>query len=414
MTAPPLRVSYVWDADYPWDVRTAKLCRTLAEAGHAVEIVARNRRWAAEREELPEGRVRRMRPCRLAGRRLDGLLSFPAFANPRWYAHIAASVRAHRPDVVVVRDLPLALTALWAGRRAGVPVVCDLAENYPAMMRDIWTAGRARPSDWLVRNPRAVELVERYALPRMDHVLTVVEESSSRVAALGVAAARLTVVGNTPPLARLDAPRPERAPGGPLRLVYLGLMEVPRGVLEVLEAVARLLGAGQAIECALIGDGRDLGIFRARAEALGLGPAQVRFHGALPNAEALRLVAAADVGLVPHHAVESWNTTIPNKLFDYMAAGLPVLTSDAVPAARIVRATKAGLVFRSGDAEDLAARVRELADPDRRARMAEAGREAVRREYHWERDAAALERALRATVAGARRAGAAPGGLSAP
>ena len=51
-----------------------------------------------------------------------------------------------------------------------------------------------------------------------------------------------------------------------------------------------------------------------------------------------------DVGLVPHHADEAWNTTIPNKLFDYMAAGLPVISSDARPCARILRSTGAGLI----------------------------------------------------------------------
>ena len=79
-----LRVVYLWDADYPWDVRTEKVCATLASAGHDVHVVARNRAWRSTRECLPEGTVHRMQPWRFAGRRLDNLLGFPLFFSPRW------------------------------------------------------------------------------------------------------------------------------------------------------------------------------------------------------------------------------------------------------------------------------------------------------------------------------------------
>jgi glycosyltransferase involved in cell wall biosynthesis len=129
-------------------------------------------------------------------------------------------------------------------------------------------------------------------------------------------------------------------------------MEAPRGILEVLDAVALLLREGRSLELRLVGDGgRDLPLFREHAASLGLQEPTVRFLGQLPNREALAEVAKADVGLVPHHADDSWNTTIPNKLFDYMAAGLPVVTSSAIPAARVVRETGCGVVYQSQDAD---------------------------------------------------------------
>lgn len=386
----PLEIAYVWDADYPWDVRTEKICRSLTEHGHRVRIIARNAAWRALEEPLAEGRVLRMRPWRAIGRRFDRLSSFPAFANPRWIAHIARGMRGPRPDVVIVRDLPLAPTALWIGRRHGIPVMLDMAENYPAMMRDLWISGRASWVDTLVRNPAAVSAVERYVLPRVDHLITVVEESSERAATLGVAPERMTVVSNTPPAARVVTTRAPARSGGPLRLAYLGLMEVPRGILGVLEAVAAVTARGLAVELTLIGDGRDRARFEQHAATLGLAPPTVRFLGALPNAEALRLVGEADVGLVPHHAVESWHTTIPNKLFDYMAAGLPVVTSDARPAARVVRETGAGLVYAWNDPLALAGCLEQLADPALRDRLGAAGRQAIRERFNWENDVRAL------------------------
>src|SRR5919205_2574680 len=57
-------VVYVWQSDYPWDVRTEKTCRALADAGVRVHLAARNRRWEAEREALPEAAVSRLAPWR--------------------------------------------------------------------------------------------------------------------------------------------------------------------------------------------------------------------------------------------------------------------------------------------------------------------------------------------------------------
>jgi glycosyltransferase involved in cell wall biosynthesis len=104
----------------------------------------------------------------------------------------------------------------------------------------------------------------------------------------------------------------------------------------------------------------------------------------------LAVTAAADVGVIPSRKTAQSNSTIPNKLFDYMAAGLAVLTSDTAPCSRIVRETGAGEVFRAGDAADLAAAVRRLADPAVRRIAGEAGRRAVLEQYNWERDAAVL------------------------
>jgi glycogen(starch) synthase len=263
-----------------------------------------------------------------------------------------------------------------------------MAENYAEMMRDIFTDGRAGVLDSLVRNPAVVAATERYVVRRVHHILTVVEESSERVERLGVPASRLSVVSNTPPSSRVGPPRPRH--DGPMRLVYLGLMERHRGILNTIDAVALLKRDGVPFHLDMVGDGRDFEEMRRHAASLGLGPAEVTIHGRLPHKDAIAVVGTADVGLVPHVARESWNTTIANKLFDYMAAGLAVITSDAVPSARVVRATGAGLVFRSADGADLAEQMRLCVDPGRRAQFGNAGQHAVRSRYNWEADTRTL------------------------
>ena len=393
-------VVYLRDDDYPWDVRAEKICLALTGAGHEVHVVAHNKPGRAEREQLPEGTVHRMPRLSWLPARINAMTGFPAFFNPRWIAHLRRVVRSTRADAIIVRDLPLALTAHWCGKRFGIPVLLDMAENYPAMTQDTWDAGRQRAIDHLVRNPRLVAAVERKVLPLMDAVLTVVEESATRVKQLGVRQERVFVVSNTPPAARAEeSDEPHVVPHADhadqrLKLVYLGLLEIPRGVGELIDAVAMLRARGVPVHATIIGDGRDAAIFREQAKTRGLGSDVFEFTGYVARDEALRLVSRADIGIVPHHATALWNSTIPNKLFDYMAAGLPVVTSSAVPAARIVRESGAGEVFRAGDAASLTESIRALESVDARTERGEAGRRAVRERYNWERDTSELLTAL--------------------
>jgi len=395
-----LTICHVWDGEYPWDVRVEKISRALTDAGHAVHLVARNRRNDPITERLREATVHRLAPLRWAPRRVNAASMFPAFFNPRWIRAITRTARSARADVILCRDLPLAIPAILAGRRLRIPVVLDMAENYPAMLRSQWDAGPMRPTDLLVRNPALARLVERWVLRRIDGVLVVVEEAKLRLISEGMPPERVTVVSNTPPVSRVGK-QAVKKPAAPLRIVYLGLMEGVRGVPVLLDAAALLARQGIPFELTLYGDGKDLVRFRAHAQALGLTQSQACFRGSVPNAEALAALPAMDVGVIPHVADESWHTTVPNKLFDYMAAGLAVVTSDARPAARIARETGAGLVYRHSDPAELARALAALVDPDLRRACARLGQSAVRDTYHWESDVKRLVGMLQ-RVAGAR------------
>ncbi len=408
-----MRVLKVWDTEYPWDVRTEKVCSALQDFGWDVHLVARNRDRRPEVERLKECTVHRIRAWSVLGQRLDAASQFPAFFNPRWAYLIHRVGREQRADVILVRDITLAPTAIIMGRRLRIPVVLDMAENYPAMIRDLWTTGATGLGDILVRNPQLVEMVERYVLSHIHHTVVVVEESKERLVALGVPEDHITVVSNTPSLSRVEefagirvqkrtaetGPSVE-ASSDPLRLVYLGLMEEARGISTVIDAITEVRSAGVDVVLDLIGDGRAMDGFRRRCSDLALSEEIVRFHGYLPYSKALGLVAEADVGLIPHFANESWQTTIPNKLFDYMSLGLPVIASNVRPVVRILSETGAGLTYRDRDTRDLVRVIRGASDRQDLTEMGQRGMAAVRRYYNWERDREGLRSALESVVGG--------------
>lgn len=394
-----LRVLHIWYADYPWDVRVEKVITALNESGMTVDLVARNLRNLPLRERVDGAEVHRMKwiraPARIA-RRLNAAASFPAFVNPRWIAHIYRVCRTTRPDVILVRDLPLAPAAVWVGKWLRIPVVLDMAENYPGFLRTLRATGTLGPLDVLLRNPWLAARVESYVVRRAQAIVCVIEESARRLSDAGVAEGKLSVVRNTPRIDGGLTPVPRKTDSDELTIVYLGLIERHRGVQDLVRAAFESRRRGLPLRLIVIGDGKGFVELEALAAELGVLGAGVDLLGRIENRRALEIVAGADVGAIPHMPCEAWDTTIPNKLFDYMSLGLPVLTSNVRPVERIVLEEACGLVYEWGNIPDLCSKIAVLRSGTQRQMMGEAGRRAVLSKYNWSLDSAVLSRALRA------------------
>jgi glycosyltransferase involved in cell wall biosynthesis len=395
------RVMHIWYADYPWDVRVQKVIVGLQQRGWSVDVVARNKRNLPDRETVDGAVIHRLRSIRFLGRSLNGLLSFPAFLNPRWIKHIWRIARQTKPDVILVRDLPLAPAAIWVGRLLKTPVVLDMAEDYPGLLRALWENRVAKPMDRLVRNPAFASLVERWVLRRVDGVVCVIEESAARVRSLGVAESKITVVRNTP--MAIDVPSSLRSDHEAeareeLLIAYLGLIERHRGVHDLIRAIAECRKRNWPVKLVVVGDGVGFPEIQELATELGVLGRGVELLGRLENRRALDVIAKANVGAIPHIPCAAWNSTIPNKLFDYMSLGLPVLASDVPPVQRIVIQEACGVCYRSGDIMDLVSKIEELRSRSARTRMAAAGMAAVAERYNWTKDSERLDAALRRVV----------------
>lgn len=394
-------ICHVWDADYPWDVRVEKICNSLIKK-HEVHLVCRNSQRRPRYECVNNLHIHRLPYLPAQYGQLNRLMGFPAFFNPVWIYSLWRTIKKTKADVILVRDLPLALTAIAVGRLVGVPVLLDMAENYPAMIRDLWDRQRFSVVDFVVRNPKLVSLVERISLKLCDHIVVVVEESRDRVVALGISPSKVSLVINTPTPERLVESPPSSdklAPrdGANLVLVYLGLLEWPRGIETAIRAIASVRTTIPDVRLLIVGSGRHERDFHSLVEQLNLKK-QVQFLGWLDYAAAIRVIDESDIGLVPHHATESWNTTVPNKLFDYMSKGKPVIASNARPVERIVREEQCGVVFREQDSEDLARAIVTLVPKSVRTIMGRRGRDAVARKYNWAVDEQRLYLALETVV----------------
>lgn len=399
MTAPDSRskvagigrtILYVYDGDWPWRAtRVGKETRSLAAAGHRVVLISRNELCQPRVEETPWMTVRRL-PC-ATPRRLNRIINFPFPANPVWYLSILRAAVDCGADCIVVRDLPLALTALAVGRRLGVPVVYDMAEVYPEFLRDRVEFGRASLLDRVVKNPRAAMLVERAVLRRVDTVVVVSEESRERCVRLGVSPDRIVLVGNTPEdLDAIDAVPRDPARDDPafdeFSLLFVGILMWDRGVADAVRALPLIREAFPKTRLVVAGDGDERAEIDRLVAERGL-QSSVELLGWREHASLPELYATADVGLLPFRAGRHVKITLANKLFDYMAAGVPIVASDLPPMRRVLDETRAGAFFTPGDSASLAAAVISLLrDRATRRRLADNGRRAAAEKYNWRED----------------------------
>jgi glycosyltransferase involved in cell wall biosynthesis len=262
--------------------------------------------------------------------------------------------------------------------RQGAKVVYDVHEDAVVEAR---TQLRARPLDAHILS-NTWRLYEAVARRTLDGFVAVTDDIAAKFPA-----DRRVVVTNYPVLEEFAAV--EAAPGGePGRLVHAGMVSRVRGLFEMLEALARL-PADVPIRVDLIGSFFPPAV-QAEAERHP-GWARVRFGGWVGRQEAVRHLAAAQAGLVFFHPERDHLTAQPNKLFEYMAAGLPVIASNFPAWRTVIEGGRCGLAVDPLDPAAIAAAMRWMYEHPEEARaMGANGRRLVRERYNWDVEAAKL------------------------
>ena len=389
------RILYIWDADYPWDVRVEKICKALMKNGHDVHIAARNLKRLPVYERAEGLHIHRLRTWR--NEKLNYTLSFPGFFSPIWKRFLDNVIRENSVELIIVRDLPMALAGIWAGRRNGIPVVFDMAEDYISMIRSAWRHGRFKALNLFVRNPYLAKSIEGYSIRKAGHILVVIDEAREVVLRAGGSLEKLTIVRNTPSInksRKCEIKMNEQLEHIRDRFsaVYSGGVQLSRGIQTDFDSIEDLIKEIEDFLFVIVGDGKAREELEKLMKKKGL-ERHVLWAGWVDHERMFDYIRMADVGLIPHFVSDHTNRTIPNKIFDYMACGLPVVSSDAIPMKRILDQERCGITFKSGDAKDLAKAILEV----KRSAVDYGGNgiRAVRTRFNWKEDEKELMKVIR-------------------
>jgi len=380
----------VWDSDYPWDVRVEKLCNSLLQRGNEVHLVCRNRKQREPYEVFNGLHIHRL-PKLTA--KLGGVLGFPFFLNPIWIAFILGVVVKYKVDAIIVRDLPMALAAVIVAKLFDLPCFLDMAEPYPEMLLGyhqlLWRGGKRNLINRVVRNPTFAQLTEKVACRYLSHIFPVSLEMKGNLIAKGIDEDKITVFHNTPAKSNYEAPmqtqRPAKDRKRGIDIVYVGDITEARGLPIVINAIDRLRGMNERFRLNIIGSGRHEEHLRRLVNEKNLDQ-NVLFSGWIPRDRLSDHLLEMDIGIIPHLKTKHNELTLPNKVFDYMELGLPIVSACLAPIKRILAESQAGLVFEPYTVEALCESLLELKDEELRLRMGKSGRQAVERVYNWEWD----------------------------
>lgn len=357
----------------PFDGRIFhRQARTLAEAGYRVTLVA---------------------PASFESRQEDGIavLGVPKPPNrlhrPLVWWRLLRQVWRVRPDVVHFHDpellLLVPLLRLILGRHD--KLVYDVHEYFADSLADkYWIPRQLRPiAVWLARR------AERLLVQAVNGIVCAADGQKQLYSQFQ---GPVAVVRNLPRAKLFENPEPHPALAVKgLRLIYVGLILPKRGINVLLEAM-RLLhqrGVGD-VHLFLIGPDTSpayIEHIRSFAETHQLAD-RIHWLGAVPHDQVKNYLANADVGLAPGLLTRQYkNPGIATKLFEYMLAGLPIVSAD-YPHRRIyIEEANCGLVVPPEDAPAHADAILWLHDhPEEAQAMGARGRAVVLDHYTWEHE----------------------------
>lgn len=270
-----------------------------------------------------------------------------------WAAYCAgalgAAVRGRRPDLVYASS-PHLLTLLLGRLVASIyrtPFVVEIRDLWP---ESIAAAGMLSRESWLYR---VLSSIEKYAVNSADAIVVVTTGWEKHLTDLGVSPSAITVVPNG---ADPDAFMPDSQDRAAARAdfgftgftaVFAGAHGPKDGIDEIVAAARQL----PDITFVLVGDGP------VKAETIAAATEQrlnnLRFFDPVSKTDLPRLLSACDVGIHSVTPLPVFELGMsPNKLFDYLAAGLPVVSNAGGPVARLTHGSPAVVVDGPGTLAD--------------------------------------------------------------
>jgi hypothetical protein len=259
-------------------------------------------------------------------------------------------------------------------------VIYDVHEDVPRqMMAKHWIPVWLR---WPVA--RAVASIEWLA----GRVFTAIVPATPHIARR-FPKLRTHLVQNFPSLEELSADITSPYTERPLAFVYIGSVAMVRGAREMVQAIGLL---NRTVTATLhIAGGVDVASLEAELRDLE-GWNHVRFHGWIDRPAVKRLLDDARAGLVVLHPIRNYLDSQPIKMFEYMAAGLPVIASD-FPLWRhlLGEATRNAILVDPLDTQRIAAAMKWILDhPTEAEVLGRSGQQAVTARYNWQNESRTL------------------------
>lgn len=343
------------------DPRVEKIASALAEAGYSVRALGWDRTGDFLARENRDGYLIERILSKASNR--HGLANLPQLLG--WQVRLTGWLLKHHREFGAIHacDFDTLVPALLCKRLYHQQVVYDIFDFYADMLR-------ATPS-WLAN------LIRKADLKAIGAADAVILADKSRVEQIhGSHPKRLEVIYNSPPEGLVERKR-AFTQAGKLRIAYIGNLQRERGLFELLTVMAKY----PDWHLDLGGFGPEEAQVRQQAARIP----NITWYGMVPYAEVLRISADADTLLATYSpAVPNNRYSSPNKVFEAMLLGRPIVVARGTNADRLVEEAQCGLVVEYGSIESLEQALWSLAsNPAYREELGQNGRKTYEDTYSW-------------------------------
>lgn len=376
----------ILDNEFTGDLRVENEVTTLQNAGHQVSIICFNYGSKKNYEEYNGAKVFRIKMSLFVKNKLKGLNNtifnfYPIF----WTIQIKKFIERNKIEALHVHDLWMLESAYRANKKFKLPVVADLHENFVHALNH-YKYANTFPGNILISKERWKQSEIKWT-QKASNIITVIEEAVERYKSLGVSEDKISVVANYVNLESfLASPIDEtiiEEQKDYFTLTYVGGFDIHRGLESAIKAVPTIKETIPNFKLILVGRGSNFTSLQQLAAKLNVEN-EISFMGWQPHEKLSSYIKASNLCLIPHLKSVHTDNTIPHKLFQYMIFEKPAVTTNCNPLKRILDETKAGVVYESGNENDLAQKIIELYNnPKLCVVMGQKGKKAVLNKYNW-------------------------------
>jgi len=271
----------------------------------------------------------------------------------------------HDPEL-----LPVTIFLKWLFRK-NVKLIYDVHEDYPKDILDKnWIPVWLRKTISL-----ATDIVEGWGIKKCDLIVAATDSIAERASKFSN---QVVTVHNYPK----NTPTNEihvRQPGSTVQIIYAGNITPIRGLREVVRAMEFVEDLNVTLN--LVG---ALYPENFEFELHSIAGKNVKIYGKVSFEESQQIMAGCDMGIVTFLPLSNHVEAMPNKFFEYMQKGMPIIVSNFPLWEKIIHEAECGITVDPHKPEEIASAIRKLAiNPNLREKMGRSGIRIVQEKYSW-------------------------------
>ncbi len=385
----PMKIGMVLENNYTSDERVRREASYLADKGFRVFVLAVSYKKYPHWEKCDGVTVQRIDIIQFQIDKYRPLIPNCPIYYHLWKKPIDEFIKKNDLDALHIHDLPLMKLGIQIARRNNIPVIGDFHENFCAAIRLYAFAN----TFWgkLLISFKKWDQLQAFAVKNLDKVVVVADEAIDFFQhKYNRNRQDIYCVDNSIDIRQFIQNGINNSLDCQLKdkythkfvLGFIGNVLPNRGLQHLIEILPHF--RNYPLKVIVIGKGKYIKILQQRLKIHQIEDL-VDWYGWQPFKNVYTFIKHFNVGITRLERNAQNDYTTPNKVFQYMYLQKPVITADSLPMRRIIKATRSGFVFPSGDLTELKQAILRLYEnPTLVKEMGAKGKKAVIDKYNWE------------------------------